>query len=466
MYKFTPESQYFTLSSKNIIVQFFGVFQEQRDVISCLVNGVGNEKYSEHVRRFSLGQQYYSTAAYKSLRTFFSNHLPHTRTLQYWYSSIDGTPGICSEALSILREKAEKYLAENDHQLHLTLLYDETSIKQGLCYCPEKNTFVGFPTYNSKLNNSTEEIPKLANEALVYMVVGPDFKLPVGYELCVGLDGADRAALTLQVIKEIEAVGAIVISLTGDGLKANTAAAEALGARFDLDQPYFRSPTYPEQKIYIILDPPHMLKLIRKHFSSNRIYHNDQLVNWNLLEILVDKQSLDNFNLSNKLTKLHINWKQKPMNVRLAAETISNSAANALEQLRKDGYEEFKGGAATEVFIRYFNNAFDVLNYGLDKKTDDRYKQPLCQETSNRIFQFANEFKQYILQLEYRTSANTSPILKTGAKCGFFGFYHDFVSLLGIYEDYVLNGPLDIFYTFQFSQDHLETLFSLIRYKH
>lgn len=445
---------------------FFCIFQEQRYVISCLVNGVGNGKYSEHVRRFSLRQQYYQMAGYLSLRNFFNNHLPSKRTLQLWYGSIDGAPGISESALKIIREKAESYLADNKHQLHLTLIYDEMSIRKQLCYCPDKQTFIGFPSFGSKsINNADSSRTDLAKNALVYMVVGPDFKLPICYELGIGLDAPDQAALTLQVITAIESVGAKVMSLTGDGLITNKNTAEILGARFDLDQPYFYSPTYPEQKIYIIFDPPHMLKLVRKHFSSNKIYHNNQLVNWNYLKILVEKQSLDNFNLCNKLTNLHINWKQKPMNVRLAAETISNGTANALEQLRKDGYVEFKQCGTTVQFIRHFNDAFDVLNFGNNIKSDKRYKQPLYEDTADKIFEFGEMFKQYIRELEYRTSTRSSPVMQTTVERGFSGFYFNFISLRGIYDDFVLNGPLDKFYPFQFSQDHLETFFSLIRYE-
>lgn len=43
------------------------------------------------------------------------------------------------------------------------------------------------------------------------------------------------------------------------------------------------------------------------------------------------------------------------------------------------------------------------------------------------------------------------------------GFYINAISLKGIYEDLVKNGPLDEFYTMQLCQDHLETTYSLIR---
>lgn len=46
---------------------------------------------------------------------------------------------------------------------------------------------------------------------------------------------------------------------------------------------------------------------------------------------------------------------------------------------------------------------------------------------------------------------------------GFLGFHIDLISLEGIYNDFVRDGPLEIFYPMIFSQDHLETFFSLVR---
>ena len=58
------------------------------------------------------------------------------------------------------------------------------------------------------------------------------------------------------------------------------------------------------------------------------------------------------------------------------------------------------------------------------------------------------------------------PVLQSqSVERGFFGFYHNFTSLKGIYEDLVKNGPLKEFFPFQFCQDHLENFFSLVRYQ-
>lgn len=369
------------------------------------MNGNTDRTYPESVRRFSLNQQYYSTAAYKSLRLFFNKNLPAIRTLQMWYTSIDESPGVSQSALDILREKAEKYLNENNHQLHICMVNDETSMRKNLCYCNETQSFIGFSTVinSSKQNEDAdyEDISniKLAKDVLVFLVVGPDFKIPVAYEFLNGLESNDRAALTLRVIQAVEVTGIKVMSLTTDGLFANITTAEALGVKFDDEKPYFMSPTYPEQKIYIIFDPPHMLKLVRKHFSSNLIYYQNSLVNWDLLKSLVDKQSLGTFNLSNKLTQKHINWHQNEMNVKLAAETLSKSTADALEQLCRDGYDDFKESRSTIEYIRFIDSAFDLLNFGGSRKADDRYKRKLCEDTADHIFEFAEQFKKFLRDL-------------------------------------------------------------------
>lgn len=65
------------------------------------------------------------------------------------------------------------------------------------------------------------------------------------------------------------------------------------------------------------------------------------------------------------------------MNVRLAVQTFSNGAADALEQLCEDEYEGFIGCEKTVKFLRLVNNVFDTMNCGEKKKADDQYKQPL-----------------------------------------------------------------------------------------
>lgn len=398
--------------------------------------------------------------------------------MQMWYKSVDGTPGINTDALEIIRERAAEYKAKNNHQLHLALISDEMAVRKQICWNNFDRAFDGFVTITNSSKHPEpggdevdEEVIsrlKVAKDALVFCVVGPDFKLAVAYQLLNGLESIDRAALTFEVVKSIEETGSRVIAITADGLKANITTAEFLGAKFQAEQTFFESPTYPNQKIYFIFDPPHMLKLVRRQFSKKQIFHGDNLLDWKLLSILVTKQTDESINLCNKLTHRHIEWSQKPMNVKLAAETISRSVADALDQLRSDDYAEFKESGPTAEFLRKFNDAFDVFNVSEKNENRSKFKQKLSKETAADVFHFLDELKMYIKQLNILVQTKAGgekikPILDSGVKMGFFGFIVDAISLKGIYEDFVRDGPLEAFYTMQFSQDHLKTYFSMIR---
>lgn len=167
------------------------------------------------------------------------------------------------------------------------------------------------------------------------------------------------------------------------------------------------------------------------------------------------------------MTKHHIDWHERPMNVKLAAQTISRSVANILKQLCKDGYEEFKHSAVTSELLLQFNDVFDIQNYADKGETNNEYKQHINNQTAEKIFKFAETFKNYVdeieVEIETKKGLHRKPVLQSESARGFFGFYNNFISLEGIYTDFVKNGPLEFFEPFQFSQDHLETFFSLIR---
>lgn len=428
-------------------------------------------KYLPNVRKFCLKILFYSRAAYNELRNFFSNRLPAQRTLQRWLRCVDGSPGITQLALDTLSEKVKEYKDINK-KLHLCIIHDEMSIKKQVLWNDETKSFDGFRT--SKNQNSNDEKLPVAKDALVYMVTGPDFRIAVAYFLLAGLDSVDRAALTGEVIRNIEATGAIVMSLTGDGLKANIASYHILGADFKVEKPFFLSPTDANRKIYFIFDPPHMLKLVRKDFAVHKLYFKNELLRWDLLETLAEKQDADNFELANKLTKRrHVSWKLSPMTVRYAVETMSNSVADVLEQLCEDKYMDFVGCEATVKFIRLINNLFDVMNHGDGKKSDDRYKQPICETTITKFQELFEEFKSFVDEMSIVKISKKGISQKTKLTSylkeqpnkfvGFFGFLQNISSTIGIYNDYVKNGLLDVFYPFQYSQDQLETYFSLVR---
>lgn len=421
--------------------------------------------YSQETRQFCLRLQFHSTAAYNELRTFFGKRLPTCRTMRKWLHSNDASPGITQAAIDDIAHKTREY-KEKGEKLYLCVMSDDISIRRHISFNENTTEFYGFP---SEISSKAKDAQSAAKEALVFMAVGPDFKIPVAYFLLNGLPANDRAVLTKEVLVAVQNTGARIISLTGDGLSANISVVKMLGADFNSNRPYFVLSNHPNEKIYTIFDPPHMLKLIRRN-----LYYKGDRLKWELLENLANKQDNDNFELGNKLSRDHINFKAAPMKVSLAAQTMSHSVADTLEQLCEDQYEQFMGCESTVKFIRLVNNVFDVQNYGDGKPKDEHFKQPLCESNIRKFRELCQEFEEFMSHVEvdeYQKKKKNGNIrkvtrkhvLKSRISVGFFGFLNNIKCVLGIYTDYIESGLLKDFYNFQFSQDHLETYFSLIR---
>lgn len=447
--------------------------------MDCLEYGRPDQKYSENIRQFSIALAFYSPRAYKYVRSVFQNHLPALHTIQAWLKSVNGSPGITSEAIAILEAKVKQCESEGK-QLLLSMMSDEMHIKKKVGYNEENKEFTGFVSCNdnNKNNNVEYGVPlPVATNALVYMVVGDGFKLTIGYFLLSGLNAQSRAALTQLTIESVEKSGARVVSLTGDGLIANVSMVKELGADFKNDKPYFSSPIYPDQNIYVIWDPPHMLKLARGVLKSHQLYHDHIPMKWNFITSLHDIQKKRNINFGNKLTAMHCDFHVRPMNVRLAAQTMSISVADGVDLLAKESYEQFENSHKTTEYIRHVNNSFDIMHFKPDMgKAGEHFRKPLTTSTATEIFAYAAKVKEFFKSVEIdevytKTLKDGTKKIHTlrklaikSRKCmPFFGFVHNFTALEGLYNDFVLNGPLNEFHTFMFSQDHLETYFSSVR---
>lgn len=176
-------------------------------------------------------------------------------------------------SLDALVGKVQEY-KDSNKQLHVCVAFDDVSTRNHLSWNEVKKSFDGFCTITNQ-NVDEERKPDVANSALVYMVVGPDFRIAVAYFLLNGLQAIDRAALSKEVIRCVETTGAIVVSFTGDALRTNITTFEKLGCDFAADETFFPSPSHPGRKIREILDPSHMIKLIRKDFAERKLYYKN-----------------------------------------------------------------------------------------------------------------------------------------------------------------------------------------------
>jgi len=318
---------------------------------------------SPELRAFALTLNFYSAAAYKYVRQMFNKCLPHPSTLRKWYAVVDGSPGFTKESMNAIRIKVAEMKTKNKTLL-CGMMMDEISIKEGTHFNGKRNQ--GYISYGTGLNEDSDSLP-LAKEALVIMIVAlnSNWKVPIGYFLLNGLSGAEKANLIETALTIVYDAGVLVKTLTFDGAASNISMATTLGAKlYHPEMKTYILHPITREKVFIFLDPCHMLKLCRNTFGDwKTLYDKDgQEIKWELLKQLVNLQDSAQLHLATKIRSRHINFYKEKMKVKLAAQTLSESVAKALTYCEDQKISDFEKSNATSQFCQNINNIFDVLN--------------------------------------------------------------------------------------------------------
>jgi hypothetical protein len=88
----------------------------------------------------------------------------------------------------------------------------------------------------------------------------------------------------------------------------------------------------------------------------------DTCILWEHICQLNNLQKEDGLHAANKLTQKHINFTDNRMNVKLAAQTLSESVTKSLSFVKNIGLPQFEACTATAKFYQNVNDAFDILN--------------------------------------------------------------------------------------------------------
>ncbi|KAL1268577.1 hypothetical protein QQF64_033940 [Cirrhinus molitorella] len=143
------------------------------------------------------------------------------------------------------------------------------------------------------------------------------------------MTGPERANIIRESLVRLHAVEVSVVSLTCDGPSQNLAIIRELGANLDIMdmRPYFLHPEDHTQKVHVLLDPCHMLKLLRNVFLTVEVLvrEDGQQIRWRYIEELHKLQEKDGLRLGNKLKMAHILWCNQKMKVNLAPQLFSSS---------------------------------------------------------------------------------------------------------------------------------------------
>ena len=272
------------------------------------------------------------------------------------------------------------------------------------------------------------------------------------------MGGAERKNILLQCLQQLEKCGIIIECLTFDGAASNISMARNLGCSFDTEnfKPYFLHPS-DHHEVSVFFDVCHMLKLVRNAFGDKKYFTDIDGwgVKYSFISKLHELQSSTGLHMSNKLRAAHINYKKKIMNVKLAAQMLSDSVAGALEFCHKENIPGFEDALLTARFVRTFNRLFDIFNSR--NLLASCFKAPLSSENINSVLQQLELDFKYIQSLKCPSSGKL--MTSTNRKTGFLGFLIAIFNIKRLF--YRLNQK--ILCTYKFSQDHLELFFSKIR---
>lgn len=122
------------------------------------------------------------------------------------------------------------------------------------------------------------------------------------------------------------------------------------------------------------------------------------------------------------------------MNVRLAAQTLSQSVSSSL--LFCEELKLLSGVKPTAEFCEIINNVFDLLNCR-NKLGKGNYYRPLNDANKQYISEFLIYFKKYVENLTYcnnNNNPNNEYLLKSRRKTGFLGLIICLTNLLKLYE--------------------------------
>ena len=153
------------------------------------------------------------------------------------------------------------------------------------------------------------------------------------------------------------------------------------------------------------------------------------------------------------------------MNVRLAAQTLSSSVANATEFLDKSAHlPMFCDSQGTLKFIRTIDRLFDRLNSR--NPIAKGFKAPFRPNSKDPWEEIFMSTANYLLSLEIHTPEGTSHLLSTSQHKTFvIGFMACIKSTISMATQMfsLPTNPFEYLLTYKFSQDHVELLFSCIR---
>ena len=179
----------------------------------------------------------------------------------------------------------------NERDGNVSLVFDDMSITimQALLYNEKCNTIEGFEDFG--FIGQTKYIP---NHAIAFVVRGlaSKWKHPLGYFLSsVPIKSTILKSLTKECTGKLEKTGLNVVAIVWDqGSNNRDFLCQMENAT--LKKPYIK---YGGKKIFMLYDPPHLVKTIQNNLKKTYFEINGKILSWQCIVDFYDELSGDEF---------------------------------------------------------------------------------------------------------------------------------------------------------------------------
>ena len=416
-------------------------------------------RYDDDVKKFAMTLHFYGPKAYDYVRPILS--LPDPRAIRYWTSSIDCDTGFFLDVFIHLK----KLVGDDRVNKDCCFMFDGMSIKQSIIFRKDKGRFEGFVDLGEGIVKCDEDDDTVAKEALIFLVkaMRAQWKYPIGYVLIDKIDADTLSSLVTRALSLLFEHDMKVKTVTCDGTTTNIASMKNLGCKVGKTlESIDGSFVFEGNTVQFIPDPPHMLKLARNALGELKemVDGSGGRIEWKFIELLHEEQIEEGIKFANKLSNAHIDFHRQKMKVRLAAQTLSSSVADAIDFLRASGHHAFKDSEATVRFIRIIDRLFDLLN---GKNPHGKgFKAPLTLLNRPIWDSVITESIEYLAALK---DEHGKLILTHRRKTFAVGLIMAATSTRKLANELLTRtiNPYSYLLPYKFSQDHLELLNACIR---
>lgn len=372
-----------------------------------------------------------SSKAYSFLRKQVSFPLPSVSTINRWVMKLDVECGVLLSVLHLLKQKA---LTMSEYDRVCVLSFDEMSVAQQWSY--DRGT-------------DTIHSPKSKVQCAMIRGLTKSWKQLVFYNF----DTDMTRDVLCDLIVKLEATGMVVVAMVNDLGPSNVKLWNMLG--IGINKPSFTNPAASDREVFVFADAPHLLKLIRNNFLDHGFSLNNNFINissGSVRELVI--RSVTDLKAAHRLSHKHIDVQGfQRMNVRLAAQLLSNSTAMALKYFGEQGFLVSHNWEDTSNFLSLANSWFDVFNSRTPREIN-ALKAPYGMHLPEQ-----SKIVEDML--------NTAKTMKVGRKGSFFPFQKGLIiscqSLPKLYDFVKTKYNVQYIITHRLNQDGVEHFFGCLR---